>query len=211
VHFSHRSQREGKEDGDVVKENMQTDTISPSEIFNLREVAVDELEHARSNLAKAKDSLKVVEHSESGLFDKYAVRSGENTYEVVRMELFVRCTCKGFIHGHAVCKHIAATLPPLCRSCVKRDAPELGGLCDVCGPGKLLMPGVRFTCHKYYGKQAIFEVVAINGDEAICHNLTEPVSSRCPERTNINFSLYSLDLYRSEGSLKIVEEMGLGE
>jgi hypothetical protein len=33
---------------------MQMDTIiSPSEIFNLREVEVDELEHARTNLAKA--------------------------------------------------------------------------------------------------------------------------------------------------------------
>lgn len=179
--------------------------IQPGEIFNLREISVDDLGKAAAKLAKA-DAMTVIDRQEYGAFDYFAVLSAGTVYEVTRMGFFVRCTCPNFTEGHAICKHIACGLSPICRSCFKRNAPELGGQCELCGPGELLPVGVQFKCEKYYGKRAIMEVaeIDIERDEVICYDAALPESSSI-ERPRNYFKRRVLDAYRIDGSLTILD------
>lgn len=183
--------------------------IDVESIFAMREISFEDLGKAAARLESAKEPLAIANHQVCGPFDYFIVISGENIYEVTRLNFFVQCTCKGFEAGRSICKHIAATLPPICRTCFKREAPTLGGQCHICGPGSMMDIHTRFQLPKYFNKSSVFEVVAITGDHCTCHDMTQPVSTRCPERDNVMFSLAALDLYRKEGSLHIVESQDL--
>lgn len=183
--------------------------IDIESIFAMREILIDDLGKAAARLDAAKEPIAILNHQECGPFDYYIVISGDKFYEVTRLNFFAQCTCKAFTDGHSICKHIAATLPPICRTCFKREAPTLGGQCQLCGPGSMMSLHTRFQLPKYFNKSSVFEVVAITGDKAICHDMTQPVSAKCPTRDNVLFPLAALDLYRQEGSLQIVESQDL--
>ena len=179
--------------------------IEPTEIFSLRELRVEDLGKAAAKLAKA-EPMAIINRQECGMFDYCAVLSGEKVYEVVTMGMFVKCSCPNFAAGRSVCKHIALCCPPYCRSCFKRPAPTMGGQCAKCGPGELLDVGDRFTCKKYFGDRAVLEVVDVipQSDKVVCEDITLPEHASIP-RPKWNFNRLSLDMYRSEGALQIVD------
>lgn len=186
----------------------QDKQLQPADIFDLREITVEELGQAAERLFKAenKDTM-TVESRQDGMFDYDLVTSGANRYEVVRMGLFARCSCPGFAKGHKACKHLAFVMPPYCRRCFTRPAPELAGLCSLCGPGELLPVGTRLTIHKYYGVRSVFEVAESDHEknEVVMYDITHPEESAV-EPTRYSLSLATLDLYRSKGELKIVNK-----
>lgn len=94
-------------------------------IFDLKEAHDDELTEAE----KAIEQLSVRDLGESNLIRSFEVTSGDSIYIVHRFENWVKCTCKAFQFGR-ICKHVAATFPPLCISCRNRPATKRGGYCD---------------------------------------------------------------------------------
>lgn len=188
-----------------MKLEFEQKVIDPAEIFSLRELRVEDLGKAAAKLAKS-EPMTIIDRQVCGAFDYCAVLSGEKVYEVVMMGVFVKCSCSNFAAGHSICKHIALCSPPYCRSCFKRPAPEMGGQCSKCGPGELLDVGDRFTCKKYFGSRAVLEVVEVvpESDKVVCEDVALPEHASIP-RPKWNFNRLSLDLYRSEGALQMID------
>jgi len=94
-------------------------------IFDLRELD-------RADWRKAEESIKgteVVEQGEHNLIQWFVVESGANLYEVRRFEEFVFCSCASWFYNQKICKHIAATFPPLCVTCRERLVEVRGDYC----------------------------------------------------------------------------------
>lgn len=96
-------------------------------IFDLKEAHDDELKEADNAIIGL--AFEVEPLGEVNLIEGFAVTSGEAIYIVHRFENWVHCTCPAFKFGR-ICKHIAATFPPLCIACRSRAADKRGGYCQ---------------------------------------------------------------------------------
>lgn len=105
-------------------------TIPLGMIFQLRELSEKEVQEADARLAKA-PRMSILNSQNDGIFEWFAVLSGEKIYEVTRLGQFVHCTCPGFefVHG---CKHVALTFPKMCVRCGEREVPHRGDSCRNC-------------------------------------------------------------------------------
>lgn len=105
-------------------------TIALGMIFQLRELSEKEVREADARLAKAQ-TMTILDSQDDGIFEWFAVLSGEKIYEVTRLGQFAHCTCKGFefVHG---CKHIALTFPKMCVRCGEKEVPHRGDKCRSC-------------------------------------------------------------------------------
>lgn len=105
--------------------------IPPGMIFRLVELSAKDVVQAYDRLKHAKDEITIINHQNDGVFDWYAVMSGNRIYEVTRLGYFAFCTCKGFEFTQNGCKHIAKTLPPKCTVCFERES-QVNGKCRDC-------------------------------------------------------------------------------
>lgn len=106
--------------------------MDASEIFHMRELSADDINAGEEKLDKATGHIYSVEHEERGLFDWYRIHSSDHEYEVTRLGLFVRCTCKDFQFSGTACKHIPLCLPKLCRGCFETEVNRRGEKCSRC-------------------------------------------------------------------------------
>lgn len=81
--------------------------LSRFTVFDLREVAADEMERAVDRLERGEGFIAVYKSGERNLIGWYQVASNEHFYEIRRFETFWFCSCPGFTFSKTCCKHIA--------------------------------------------------------------------------------------------------------
>jgi hypothetical protein len=105
----------------------------PSLIFRLREMSAEDLVAADEKYYRGLGYPEVIARDTDGVFDFFTVLSGDHEYTVIRLGTFVSCECKDF-EFKGPCKHIAASIPNVCRQCLEAEVPQgrIGSICDSC-------------------------------------------------------------------------------
>jgi hypothetical protein len=106
--------------------------IDASFIFQMREMKPADLDAADAKLDRARASVSIVGHRESGLFEIYEVSSGSKQYTVIRLGYFVVCPCGDFKFSGSCCKHALVTFPQVCRACFETPVERRGATCLKC-------------------------------------------------------------------------------